>query len=285
MLNSIILELFFSLILTTIGLTVLIFTLWTLFRTPSTKSVAPIQFSPSPQVKDESIGDYIQRKIHEDAKNQGNQIPNCEPKTNGQTTTARAATATATHIEQHPYRLRDDFLSRSEFSFYKVLQLAVADHYTICPKVNLGDLFFTHGIDKRSFWNRINRKHLDFLLCDPTTMQPRLGIELDDSSHNSLKRMESDWLKDDVFKAGGLPLLRVRNRQGYDLRQLETQIQEAIAKKPAEPVPEAKPGEIPICPKCREEMVLRVSKNGYTPGNPFYGCRNYPRCRQIVTTI
>lgn len=41
-----------------------------------------------------------------------------------------------------PYRLRDDFLSPAELSFYRVLCQAVGDQYVILAKVNLADLLF-----------------------------------------------------------------------------------------------------------------------------------------------
>ncbi len=37
---------------------------------------------------------------------------------------------------------------------------------------------------------------------------------------------------------------------------------------------------MPLCPKCGAEMVLRTAKRGANAGNQFWGCSNYPRCRQ-----
>lgn len=38
----------------------------------------------------------------------------------------------------------------------------------------------------------------------------------------------------------------------------------------------------PTCPHCDTKMVLRTSKKGNNPGHQFWGCRNYPRCRQTL---
>ena len=54
------------------------------------------------------------------------------------------------------------------------------------PK-NLGDLFYTDHKDWRRYRNKIDRKHVDFLIYNQTTFEPVLEIELDDSSHNNLK--------------------------------------------------------------------------------------------------
>lgn len=37
-----------------------------------------------------------------------------------------------------------------------------------------------------------------------------------------------------------------------------------------------------ICPKCGAVMVLRTAKRGPNAGDQFWGCRNYPKCCQIL---
>ena len=38
----------------------------------------------------------------------------------------------------------------------------------------------------------------------------------------------------------------------------------------------------PSCPQCRTPMVLRTAKQGARKGKSFWGCAQYPQCRQIV---
>ena len=69
-----------------------------------------------------------------------------------------------------PYRLRDDFLSPAEFSFYKVLSSLVGTRLTIQSKIRLADVFFVARPNENvSYFNRIAQKHLDFLVCDSVT--------------------------------------------------------------------------------------------------------------------
>ncbi len=35
------------------------------------------------------------------------------------------------------------------------------------------------------------------------------------------------------------------------------------------------------CPKCGSTMVLRTARKGAVPGNQFWGCSSYPKCRQV----
>ena len=112
-----------------------------------------------------------------------------------------------TSSEELPYRLRDDFLSPAEFSFYKVLSSDVGPQLTIQSKVRLADIFFVaHLNENRSYFGKISQKHLDFLVCDPVTMKPIFGIELDDSSHQRNQRVERDKFIESVCEAAGLPL-------------------------------------------------------------------------------
>jgi restriction system protein len=38
----------------------------------------------------------------------------------------------------------------------------------------------------------------------------------------------------------------------------------------------------PVCPKCKVSMVLRTAKKGAKVGSSFWGCAQYPKCRQTL---
>lgn len=178
-----------------------------------------------------------------------------------------------------PYRLRDDFLSPAEISFYHVLRIATSDAWTICPKVGLGDLFFVaQPQNNQAARNRIAQKHVDFLICEPRTMKPRAGIELDDSSHDSAKRVARDTLVDDAFAAASLPLLRIRVEAAYQPAELSERLANVLRTPTpaADKASPAVPGETPApqCPKCNIVLVSRTGTRG-----KFLGCSNFPRCR------
>jgi very-short-patch-repair endonuclease len=183
--------------------------------------------------------------------------------------------------ETLPYRLTDAFLSPTELSFFRVLQLAVSNRAVINCKVKLADIFYV--INRREnvgHQNRIDRKHVDFLLCDPQTMQPLVGIELDDSSHQKAKRIERDELVDKVFETAGLPLLRVPARSAYSPQQLAAELAPHLTAPPqAAPVAAPIANEPPVCPKCGVPMVRRIAAKGPRTGQAFWGCPHYPNCR------
>jgi very-short-patch-repair endonuclease len=186
-----------------------------------------------------------------------------------------------------PYRLRDDFLSPAETSFYQVLKSLVGAGLVICPQVSLAELFFVPRSESfQTYQNKIDRKRVDFLLCDPKTLKPLFAIELDDSSHTRPDRQERDAFVEEVFAAAQLPLLRIPARQAYNTTELIALFKAALQKKPSEKPIDKQPvsaqAQPPLCPKCGVPMLLRTAKKGNTPGQQFYGCPNYPRCRAVI---
>lgn len=199
--------------------------------------------------------------------------------------------------ETLPYAVRDDFLSESELSFYKVLQQALKGKAVVCPKVGLGDVFFITTYEKSkhaSYSNKINKKHVDFLVCSIEDLKPLYGIELDDTSHQRQDRIDRDRFVNKVFESAGLALIRFENKRSYSIAQIEENINGFLETKRTKlesiqenKVPQAETtkstGEkAPICSKCGIPMVLRTAKKGENRGYHFYGCANYPKCRETV---
>jgi hypothetical protein len=194
-----------------------------------------------------------------------------------------------------PYRLCDDFLSPAEFSFYKVLASLVGSRLTVLTKVRLADIFFVARPNENvSYLNRISQRHVDFLLCTPNTMKPVVGIELDDASHNQAARQQRDEFVDKVFLTAGLPLLHMPVQREYNSQEIAARLAQLFKASPnasvspasnasvQPPANERKVISAPLCPKCGIPMVLRTASQGDHKGQQFYGCQNYPRCREVM---
>ena len=189
-----------------------------------------------------------------------------------------------TATEELPYRVRDDFLSPAEQSFYVALIAALADRAVVCPKVRLGDILFAPG-NSWKHSNRINHKHVDFLICSREMMRPLIAVELDDSSHKRESAQESDQFKDAAFKAAGLPLVRVKVKRSYNAREIASVLMpyiDVVAAPGAIPYASVANSGQPTCPKCGVAMVQRTANRGQGAGKPFYGCPNFPRCRETA---
>ncbi len=129
-----------------------------------------------------------------------------------------------------PYERRGSLLTPAEQQFYHALAAAVGDRFTICPMVRVADVLQVknEAQDRGAWQNRINSKHVDFVLCDPQSLSPRVCIELDDASHQHPERQARDAFLNESFAAAGLPLLRVPTAKVYDARQLNDSISQAV---------------------------------------------------------
>jgi hypothetical protein len=187
---------------------------------------------------------------------------------------------------EYPYHLVDEFISPAELNFFFNLKSVVGDSVYIFSKVKLSDLFYAKTEDfgkNRSYTNRIDRKHVDFLLCDVKTLKPIMGIELDDKSHQRADRQERDDFVNHVFEAAKLPLMHVSVQRSYSQSELKSKLSAWISGTQSSNEDLEQPlDSSPCCPKCGNEMVLRTAKRGDNQGGKFWGCSKFPECRGIL---
>jgi hypothetical protein len=188
---------------------------------------------------------------------------------------------------EYPYFVRDHLLSPAEHSFFMVLRSVVSDSALIFIKVGLKDLFYAKSSEAsryRIYTNKIDRKHVDFLLCDVKTVRPIVGIELDDKSHQLSDRQLRDEFVENVFQAARLPLVRIPVKHSYSISELQTLLRPYLG--PGQQA--VLGGQVsaentePSCPKCGSVMVLRTAKSGTNQGEKFWGCSKFPHCRGIL---
>ncbi len=129
-----------------------------------------------------------------------------------------------------PYEKRDGLVTDAELRFYHVLTESASEDYTIFAMVRMADLLrVREETQKRQSWqNKINQKHIDFVLCDPESLEPQLAIELDDRSHQRADRQRRDEFVNEAMSAASLPLLRVKVKKDYDADGLRHDIDTAI---------------------------------------------------------
>ncbi len=207
-----------------------------------------------------------------------------------------------------PYRPRGSLLTPVERMFFSTLRQCVPPMLIIAMKVRLSDLVESTlgGRDYRTN-NPINQKHVDFVLCDAQTLEPRLVLELDDSSHGRSDRQARDAWVDAVFQAAGLRIVHVPVSYASDVAALQVTLATMFGVSPAPVPPQFAPGAppplhsaaptpviahasqpiqpapvsaaTPPCPVCGHTMVLRQVRSGPKQGQQFYGCTQYPHCR------
>ncbi len=195
-----------------------------------------------------------------------------------------------------PYKKRDDFLSQAEKQFYATMNTFIDGKATICPKVAVKEIVFVGkdtGKEYMKYFNWIAKKHVDFVLCDAVNMNVLCAVELDDSSHARPDRKKRDEFVDKVFEVSKIPLFHLPLKYSYAMQDFEAILKVVnnenmpasahININTENTIDDA--AKNPVCPKCGVEMIKRKASQGKNAGSEFFGCPNYPRCREIKNII
>lgn len=189
-------------------------------------------------------------------------------------------------IKEFPrYASRGILLTNTEVPFFHVLRKMAKDHLVIFPHVALRDLVSV-VVDQSeyfAYYNKIDRKQVDFVLCEPETLKPVFAIELDDASHKRIDRQERDSFVETVLEEAKIPLVRIPVRSNYDLDELgklfKQAVEQYVVHKNEKPTNRYTIENPPLCPRHGVRMVLRTTRRS---GERFWGCPIYPQCREII---
>jgi hypothetical protein len=126
------------------------------------------------------------------------------------------------------YYLKKALFTPAERSFLGVLEPNLPPGLRVFGKVRLEDILGVKaGLERgerQAARNRINRKHVDFLLVRANDLAPVAGIELDDSSHEEEDRQQRDAFVDEAFASAGLPLLHVPAQKSYNPAEIRSRL-------------------------------------------------------------
>lgn len=141
---------------------------------------------------------------------------------------------TSETVNKEKYFSKGQILTDTEVKFYNALLEATADmNVVIYPVMSLKELVYV--VDEKGqknqykYFNKINKKHIDFTLCEPKTAKILGCIELDDYTHNQEKRQERDEYVNQVLAQANIPLLRYKVYKNYDIPYLKMKIMELLS--------------------------------------------------------
>ena len=100
---------------------------------------------------------------------------------------------------------------------------------------------------------------------------PRPGLSVTTAKHATSGTLISSgvFTQEAINFAANKPIDLV---DGTQLLQLVGNVQKQGAISP-------KPASANLCPKCGSQLVLRTAQKGPNPGQKFWGCSNFPKCR------
>lgn len=124
-----------------------------------------------------------------------------------------------------PYKTKRYIFSPAEYSFYKTLMKYCPNEYYIAPKIRLADFIQVDrkkcGNKFQTWFNKINCKHADFLICDKEKFTVTGVIELDDSSHKSKKTQERDTFINKLYEQCDIPIFHQPCKKGYTTEEIK----------------------------------------------------------------
>ena len=109
------------------------------------------------------------------------------------------------------YKKRWMFSFNEKDAYNKLLPIAQELGYTVFAKVRVLDLIEpVEGNPKyKTFFYKIQAKHVDFVLCDQKLVA-RYVIELDDSSHEKQQRKQRDEFLNQALTSAGYKIIHVK---------------------------------------------------------------------------
>lgn len=198
------------------------------------------------------------------------------------------------------FRKQPVLFTPAERSFLGVLDQAIGKDFRLFGKVRVGDVLVPR-VDlsksaRQTALNKINRKHFDYLLCNPGDLSVVCAIELNDKSHQQKHRQDRDAFLRDACLSAALPLIMFDAQRTYSVAEVSAKIAEALKgpapknveqlitdlSPPSEMNPAAENNSAPLCPRCSSSMTKRTAKGGENAGREFCGCSNFPKCREVV---
>lgn len=120
------------------------------------------------------------------------------------------------------YVKKNYLMSIAEHNFFKVLKEAVKDKYYIVSQVQLSKIIEVNKYErnKRTYYNKIDRKSVDFVLFNKEYFTPYMVIELDDNSHMLQEREERDGFVDSILNRVGIKVVHIKTSNNYNLSHI-----------------------------------------------------------------
>jgi Protein of unknown function (DUF2726) len=128
--------------------------------------------------------------------------------------------------EDRKFTSRQTLHTPAEQAFQAALQQVLdSERYQLNGKTRLADLIQVDGAQWGPKWqgkfNKISRKHVDFVILEKNSSRILGVVELDDRSHLRDDRKERDQFVDEALEGAGIPILHYPCQRNYDFRELE----------------------------------------------------------------
>lgn len=184
------------------------------------------------------------------------------------------------------YRSTHKLCTKTEQNFLnQLLNQLPLDKVYVSAKVRLADLAMPQNAKDIAAFNKVAKKHVDFVICDRRNSSILACIELDDSSHFTASARKRDYEKNRALSDANIPLFRVPTARGYTtkikqiLHRLDLASEGVVdsaqlsanKKKSDNQTVTTKRRNNESCPRCTKTMRI-VDMKWINKGNHFHEC-------------
>lgn len=176
-------------------------------------------------------------------------------------------------------------LTVPELACFNTLDTVAGKDYYIMAKVSLSDIAVVKkGVDQ-SRLKKAAKSHIDFILCDRTTLAVICAIELEDATTAAAHK---DTRSADLLQEVGIMVFRLPVKTNYsmpEIQQMLTPYLKGQSPSPDEMVATVSMEAFRSCKNCNSRMVLKRAKSGKYKGVLFWVCSQHPKCKTFELFI
>ena len=201
----------------------------------------------------------------------------------------------------YPYIRESALLNAYEQSLYDVLIRALGERYGVFAKVGLSAILSIDpelpDRDLGSSLERIERAHVDFVLCEKNSTEILGIIQLDPYTHQPDGRRRHDTFIELSLKAAGVPIVQMPIKDTYSESELRVEITRSLVLdwgqdtasvgqtgtgEASRSVAQSAGGQpLGECPDCGSPLMVRQAHKGKFAGKHLLACSRYPACKNI----
>ena len=182
------------------------------------------------------------------------------------------------------YKSTQYLCTKAEQNFLNQLTRKIPlEKYYVSSKVRLADLTMPVNRKNIGLFNKVAKKHVDFVICNRNDSSIVACIELDDSSHNSKSAAKRDSDKNRALTDANIALFRVKASRSYSekLNQIVNFLDlDVPVRNEIEPVKKPKSNHVDnvsqnddVCPRCTSKMNTIKMKGFINKGKVFKTCQ------------
>ena len=127
------------------------------------------------------------------------------------------------------FEIREKFMSEVELSCYRLLSETLGDRAIVCPKPRvLESLRVLNAHRYLDDAMRIERKHVDFLVCNSNSSHPLCAVQIDWWNEDEQQYRARERLLEQAFSRANLPVAYIPSNQIPGAVELRKRIDDLI---------------------------------------------------------